>query len=143
MPILLGQLFLVAVIAYLWGSIPAGYWMGKLLRGRNFDIRDYGSHKIGATNVLRTLGRGPAAIVFLFDLSKGLGPTLVATYVALFNAAGWGPALAGLMALLGHCFPVFIGFKGGRGVLTGAGVLLVLSPLGFVFAGIVTIGTIL
>src|SRR5438270_13044787 len=112
MPIILGQLFLVVVIAYLWGSIPAGYWMGKLLRGRAFDIRDYGSHKIGATNVLRTLGRGPAAVVFLFDLSKGVGPTLVATYVAFLNAAGWGPALFGLMALLGHCFPVFIGFSG-------------------------------
>src|SRR5213080_572998 len=143
MPIILGQLFLVAVIAYLWGSIPAGYWMGKLLRGGAFDIRAYGSHKIGATNVLRTLGRGPAAIVFLFDLLKGLGPTLVATYVALFNAAGWGPALAGLMALLGHCFPIFIGFKGGRGVLTGAGVLLVLSPFASLIDATVAFGTIL
>lgn len=142
MPVIL-QLILAAILGYLWGSVPAGYWMGKLLRGKDFDIRAYGSHKIGATNVLRTLGRGPAAIVFLFDLSKGLGPTLVATYVAFLNAAGWGPALAGLMALLGHCFPVFIGFKGGRGVLTAAGVLLVLSPFGFVIAAIATIGTIL
>ena len=70
MPIIV-QLVLVAIIAYLWGSIPAGYWMGKLLRGKDFDIRDYGSHKIGATNVLRTLGKGPAAFVFLFDISKG------------------------------------------------------------------------
>src|SRR5437764_13926587 len=78
MPIILGQLLLVAIIGYLWGSIPAGYWMGQLLRGKDFDIRNYGSHKTGATNVLRTLGRWPAAVVFIFDLSKGLVPTLLA-----------------------------------------------------------------
>src|SRR5438094_1344685 len=142
MPIILGQLFLVAVIAYLWGSIPAGYWMGKLLRGRAFDIRDYGSHKIGATNVLRTLGRGPAAVVFLFDLSKGVAPTLLALLVPFLNVNGWGPAIAGVAALLGHCFPIFIGFKGGRGVLTGAGVVLVISPLAFLMTLVVGVGTI-
>src|SRR5438034_2911037 len=142
MPIILGQLFLVAVIAYLWGSIPAGYWMGKLLRGRAFDIRDYGSHKIGATNVLRTLGRGPAAVVFLFDLSKGVAPTLLALLVSFLNVNGWGPAIAGVAALLGHCFPIFIGFKGGRGVLTGAGALLVISPFIFLISLVVTLVTI-
>src|SRR5213083_1848534 len=142
MPIILGQLFLVAVIAYLWGSIPAGYWMGKLLRGRAFDIRDYGSHKIGATNVLRTLGKGPAAFVFLFDISKGLGPTLLALYVPFLYAMGWGPPIAGLATLLGHCFPIFIGFKGGRGVLTAAGALLVISPMTFLIALIGTVATI-
>src|SRR5260370_12930329 len=125
MPIILGQLFLVAVIAYLWGSIPAGYWMGKLLRGGAFDIRDYGSHKIGATNVLRTLGRGPAALVFIFDLSKGLGPALLAMFIPALFVASWGPPVAALTALVGHCYPVFIGFRGGRGVSTGAGALLV------------------
>jgi glycerol-3-phosphate acyltransferase PlsY len=133
---------IIAVIGYLWGSIPAGYWMGKLLRGRDFDIRNYGSHKIGATNVLRTLGRGPAAIVFLFDISKGIGPTLLATLVPLFFLGGWGPTIAALMALIGHCFPVFIGFKGGRGVSTGAGAILVISPLTLVLAAIATFSTI-
>src|SRR5947207_9679607 len=108
MPVILG-LLLVAIIGYLWGAIPAGYWMGKLLRGRDFDIRDYGSHKIGATNVLRTLGRVPALIVLIFDLSKGVGPTLLATLVPFFYVSHWGPTLAVLAALLGHCFPVFIG----------------------------------
>ena len=134
MPIIVVQLFLVAIIAYLWGSIPAGYWMGKLLRGKDFDIRDYGSRKIGATNVLRTLGRGPAAIVFIFDISKGFGPTLLALYVPFLNIMGWGPPIAGLAALLGHCFPIFIGFKGGRGVLTGAGATLIISPFIFLIA---------
>ena len=127
MPIILGQLLLVAVIGYLWGSVPAGYWMGKLLRGKNFDIRDYGSHKTGATNVLRTLGKGPALIVFAFDLSKGVGPVLLAMLVPFLYVSAWGPSLAALAALVGHCYPIFIGFKGGRGVSTTAGALLVIS----------------
>ena len=136
------QLVLVAVIGYLWGSIPAGYWMGKLLRGQDFDIRDYGSHKMGATNVLRTLGKWPAAVVLLFDLSKGVLPTLLGLFMPFFYVGGWGPAVAGVTALLGHCFPVFIGFKGGRGVLTGAGAMLLLSPLTFVISGLTAGATI-
>ena len=136
------QLVLIAIIGYLWGSIPAGYWMGKLLRGKDFDIRAYGSHKIGATNVLRTLGKTPAAIVFVFDLSKGIGPALLASLVPFFYGSGWGPTVAGLAALLGHCYPVFIGFRGGRGVLTGAGVLLIISPLTFIIDVVTTISTI-
>ena len=138
----LSQLILVAIIGYLWGSIPSGYWMGKLLRGRDFDIRDYGSHKTGATNVRRTLGNIPAAVVFVFDLSKGVGPVLLATLIPFFYNAGWGPTVAGLAALLGHCFPVFIGFRGGRGVLTGAGGLIVISPSAFLAALVTIIGTI-
>src|SRR5947209_7528160 len=130
MPVIV-QLVLIGIIGYLWGSIPAGYWMGKLIKGKDFDIRAYGSHKIGATNVLRTLGRVPALIVLIFDLFKGIGPTLIATLVPFFYGAGWGPTVAGLAALIGHIYPIFIGFKGGRGVLTGAGALLVISPLTF------------
>ena len=137
MPIVV-QLLLIGIIGYLWGSIPAGYWMGKLIKGKDFDIRAYGSHKIGATNVLRTLGRVPALIVLLFDLLKGFGPTIIATLVPVFYGDGWGPTVAGLAALIGHIYPVFIGFKGGRGVLTGAGALLVISPLTF-FISLVTL----
>ena len=137
MPVIV-QLVLIGMIGYLWGSIPAGYWMGKLIKGKDFDIRAYGSHKIGATNVLRTLGRVPALIVLVFDLFKGIGPTLIATLVPVFYGAGWGPTVAGLAALIGHIYPVFIGFKGGRGVLTGAGALLVISPLTF-FISFVTL----
>lgn len=137
------QLLLIGIIGYLWGSIPAGYWMGKLIKGKDFDIRAYGSHKIGATNVLRTLGRVPALIVLLFDLLKGFGPTLIATLVPVFYGAGWGPTVAGLAALIGHIYPVFIGFKGGRGVLTGAGGLLVISPLAFFIAMAALVITIL
>lgn len=142
MPIIV-QLVLIGIIGYLWGSIPAGYWMGQLLRGKDFDIRAYGSHKTGATNVLRTLGKVPALIVLVFDLSKGLGPTLIATLVPFFYGSGWGPTVAGLAALIGHIFPVFIGFKGGRGVLTGAGALLIISPLTFLISGVTVFITIL
>jgi acyl phosphate:glycerol-3-phosphate acyltransferase len=142
MPIF-AQLLLIGIIGYLWGSIPAGYWIGKLIRGKDFDIRDYGSHKIGMTNVLRTLGKGPALIVLIFDLSKGIGPTLIATLVSFFYGAGWGPTVAGLAALLGHIYPIFIGFKGGRGVLTGAGALLIISPLAFLISFVTLAITIL
>src|SRR5438270_11057545 len=103
MPVIL-QLVLIGIIGYLWRSIPAGYWMGKLLKGRKFDIRDYGSHKIGATNVQRTLGNIPAIIVFVFDLSKGVGPTLLGTFVLIFQgiiSPGLlcQPTAAGLVAL--------------------------------------------
>ncbi len=139
---LIGSLLLTAIVAYLWGSLPSGYWIGKILRGKDFDIRNYGSHKTGATNVLRTLGKVPALIVFLVDISKGIGPALLATNVALFYAGGWGITVAGIAALLGHCYPVFIGFKGGRGVLTGAGAMLIVSPLTFLIAAITTLSTI-
>ena len=142
MPIIV-QLMLIGIIGYLWGSIPAGYWIGKLIRGKDFDIRAYGSHKIGMTNVQRTLGWGPALIVLIFDLLKGFGPTLIATLVPFFYGAGWGPTVAGLAALIGHIYPIFIGFKGGRGVLTGSGALLVISPLTFLISLIVLAITIL
>jgi len=135
-------IFILALLAYLWGSLPAGYWMGKLLRGKDYDIRDHGSRKIGATNVQRTLGTAPALIVFVLDISKGVGPALIATFVPFFSIGGWGILIAGLAALLGHCYPVFIGFKGGRGVLTGAGALLIASPLTFLLGGITTFSTI-
>ncbi len=136
------SLLLMAVIGYLWGSIPSGYWMGKLLRGKDFDIRDYGSKKTGATNVRRTLGNGPAIIVLLVDMSKGIGPALLARYVPALNGAGWGIAVAGITALLGHCYPIFIGFRGGRGVITGAGAVLIIAPVIFLIAAVIAIATI-
>jgi|SRR5579863_8641053 len=142
MATILIQLLLIAIISYLWGSIPAGYWMGKLLRGKGFDIRAYGSHKTGATNVLRTLGKVPAAIVLIFDLSKGIGPTLLASLVSFFYGSGWGVTVAGLAALMGHCYPIFIRFRGGRGVLTGSGALLIISPLAFLIAAVTTLSSI-
>ena len=142
MPTVVVSLIIIAIIAYLWGSLPSGYWMGKLLRGRKFDIRQHGSRKIGATNVQRTLGTAPAIVVFLLDISKGIGPALLAKFVPFFYAGGWGIFVAGLATLLGHCFPIFIGFRGGRGVLTVGGVLLIISPPIFAIDAITTLSTI-
>ena len=136
MAVIFGQLALIAIIGYLWGSLPAGYWMGKLVKGKAFDIRQYGSHKIGATNVLRTLGKFPALIVFILDLSKGIVPVLLALYIPFLQGAGWGPTVAALAALLGHRFPIFIGFQGGRSVSTGAGAMLIFSPLTFLICAV-------
>src|SRR5207237_9486522 len=93
MPIILAQLLLVAIIGYVWGSVPAGYWMGKVLRGKNFDVRDYGSHKTGATNVLRILGTVPALIVFVFDLSNGVGRVVLALLLHFLYVSVCGPSV--------------------------------------------------
>jgi len=133
---------LVLLAAYLLGSLPTGYLAGRMLRG--IDLRQHGSGSTGATNVLRMLGKGPALLVLLVDLSKGgaaigLALWLVALAPALDPAAagwpaGFGPwlvCLAGLAALVGHARPVWLGFRGGKSAATGFGVLLALSwPVG-------------
>lgn len=113
-----------AIGAYLLGSIPTGLIAGKLLRG--VDIREYGSGKTGTTNTLRTLGRGPALAVLIADLLKGALPVLLAR---LATDDAWVHAAAGLAAIIGHDWPVFAGFRGGRGVATTFGALLALMPL--------------
>ncbi|MFN4017791.1 MAG: glycerol-3-phosphate 1-O-acyltransferase PlsY [Reyranella sp.] len=120
--------------AYFLGSIPTGYLAGRLLRG--IDIRHHGSRSTGATNVLRTLGKGPALAVLLVDVLKGVAAILLARwlYPALQAPAAWLPwavCLCGLAALLGHSRSVWLGFTGGKSAATGLGVLLALSwPVG-------------
>jgi glycerol-3-phosphate acyltransferase PlsY len=107
----------IILVSYLIGSIPTGYFAGKLLK--RIDVRNYGSGATGATNVLRTLGQGPFLVVLLADALKGYVPVLVTWYV--FESHDLQVA-AGLAALIGHDFPVFIRFRGGRGVATSFGV---------------------
>ncbi|MBR1836261.1 MAG: glycerol-3-phosphate 1-O-acyltransferase PlsY [Kiritimatiellae bacterium] len=112
------QALVSAACGYLLGSVPFGYLAGRL---RGVDIRKVGSGNIGATNVWRTLGRGPGAAVFLLDALKG------ALAASLFPSPA--AALSGAVgAMLGHSFPVFLGFKGGKGVATGLGVAVGLVP---------------
>jgi glycerol-3-phosphate acyltransferase PlsY len=115
----------VAMIAgaYLLGSIPTGL---LLARAKGVDIRAVGSGNIGATNVSRTLGKRLGALVLVLDAVKGLAPVLAARFLRLGDEA---MAAVGLAAILGHVFPVWIRFRGGKGVATALGVFAALSPL--------------
>jgi glycerol-3-phosphate acyltransferase PlsY len=114
----------VAVIGYLLGSIPAGLIAGKVTRG--IDVRDYGSGKTGVTNVLRILGLRVSLLVAITDIAKGAVPVVIAR--VLVDDA-YGQTVAGLAALVGHNWPLYAGFRGGRGVATSWGGLLGMSPL--------------
>ncbi|MBX7540245.1 glycerol-3-phosphate 1-O-acyltransferase PlsY [Qipengyuania sphaerica] len=117
-----------ALLGYAFGSIPFGLILAKLA-GKG-DIRQQGSGNIGATNVLRTGSKGLAAATLLLDLAKGLVPVLIAKEL-FWQDMGW----TALFAVIGHCFPVWLGFKGGKGVATNAGVCFGLAwPLGAVYA---------
>ena len=119
----------VATIAYLLGSVPFGLVLTRLFGGG--DIRDIGSGNIGATNVLRTGKRFVAALTLILDAGKGAVAVLLANHFIDANAA----AFAGLIAIIGHCFPVWIGFKGGKGVATYLAVMSALDIwLGLIFA---------
>jgi glycerol-3-phosphate acyltransferase PlsY len=120
--------FIVALPSYFVGAIPFGYIVARL---RAVDIFVQGSGNIGATNVGRVLGWKYGALVFLLDFTKGALPVLVAPRLPLFGVETPAEALgvvAGLAAFLGHLFPIYLGFRGGKGVATGAGVVAVLVP---------------
>ena len=118
-------LFLLILAAYLIGAIPTGVILTRLVGGE--DIRSAGSGNIGATNVYRVAGRKLGVITLIGDCLKGAIPTLLAQQV--FNLTETGVALVALAAFIGHCYPVYLGFKGGKGVATALGIFLVLSPL--------------
>jgi len=119
---------LLPVAAYLYGAVPFGFLAAKLIKG--VDIRTTGSGNIGATNAARVLGFRFFPLIFLLDVSKGLLPTLVARAMVAGGAYDPQPLVVGtgLAAILGHVFPVYLGFKGGKAVATSTGVFLVLSP---------------
>ncbi len=121
----------VAAAAYLLGSIPVGYLLVRLFRHQ--DIRTVGSGNIGATNVLRSGGKGLGAATFVLDVVKGAAAVWLAAVVAAPLLPSMPQrnveALAALCAVLGHMFPVWLRFRGGKGVATGFGVFLVAAPL--------------
>lgn len=114
---------LAMIIAYLLGSIPSGIWIGKLFYGK--DIRNYGSGNSGTTNTFRVLGVPAGIAVFIIDTAKGAIPVLL----PLVLATSVHPLLFGLVAVLGHTFPIFAHFKGGKAVATTAGVGLGIYPV--------------
>lgn len=117
------RIFLLSLAGYLLGSIPFAYLVSRWWKG--VDIRRVGSRNPGGANVLRQVGKLPGAVVILGDLLKGLVPILVAKGWGL---PWWGVAIIGVMPVLGHNYPVFLGFDGGEGVLTSMGVLLGAMP---------------
>jgi len=117
--------FAIPIAAYLLGSIPFGLLLTKAF-GRG-DVRKVGSGNIGATNVARAAGMAAGVLTLLLDVAKGTGAVLLAE--RLSNDSATWMMIAGLAALIGHCFPVWLKFRGGKGVATAAGIFLVLSPL--------------
>ena len=115
-------LLIVAVAAYLIGSINSSIIVGKLWG--KIDIRNFGSGNAGATNTLRTLGIGPTILVIIGDALKGVIAILIGWFLAKEN----GGLIAGLFAVVGHNWPVYFQFKGGKGILTSAFVILMVSP---------------
>jgi glycerol-3-phosphate acyltransferase PlsY len=114
---------IIIAFSYLLGSIPPGYLISKIIQGK--DIRYLGSGNIGATNVGRTMGTKWGLITLLFDIAKGAVAVLLARYLIESNLF---IAIAGVMAIVGHNFSLFLKFKGGKGVATALGVFLALAP---------------
>jgi glycerol-3-phosphate acyltransferase PlsY len=138
--------FSVVVIgSYLLGSIPFGYLAGRMA---GIDIRRCGSGNVGATNVIRTLGKGYGYPVFVADLLKGFGAVKMSLLIATRGHSEWNsPEMFGILAaissVIGHSFPVWLGFKGGKGVATSAGALLGLAPVAAVAGAAIWISTFL
>lgn len=130
------KIILMLIIGYLLGSIPSGVWIGKIFY--NKDIRNYGSGNMGTTNTFRVLGKKAGIVVLLMDMLKG---TITACLPFIFHV-NVSVLLIGLSAILGHVFPIFAGFRGGKAVATSVGVLLVYNPLFFTIAWAIFIITL-
>ncbi|UCC79110.1 MAG: glycerol-3-phosphate 1-O-acyltransferase PlsY [Candidatus Zixiibacteriota bacterium] len=137
-------IIVAAAIGYILGSIPTGVWLGKAIKG--IDLREHGSKSMGATNVFRVLGWKLAIVALIIDVAKGFFAAFIASGVNLGDSmlTSYQLALiAGLAAIIGHLYPLFAYFKGGKGIATGAGMLLYLAPLELGFAVLVFVLTVL
>ncbi|TSB46900.1 glycerol-3-phosphate 1-O-acyltransferase PlsY [Alkalicoccobacillus porphyridii] len=135
----MGVALLVSItIGYLLGSISFSYLIGrKLLK---LDIRTMGSGNAGATNTLRVMGKGPAISVLALDIAKGIAAVWIGVFIGSGNDLV--PALAGLAAILGHNWPIYFGFRGGKGAATTIGVIATLVFIPALIAGVVAIASI-
>lgn len=122
------KILLLILIAYLLGSIQTGLWIGKVFFHTN--LREHGSGNTGTTNTFRVLGKTAGTITFLVDMLKGTLAVLLPIWLGVTEVS---PLIIGFFAIIGHVFPFFTGFKGGKAVATSAGVLLGFVPLYFVF----------
>ncbi|NLJ39997.1 MAG: glycerol-3-phosphate 1-O-acyltransferase PlsY [Clostridiales bacterium] len=114
----------IILIGYFLGNISSSYLVGKL--GRNIDVRRHGSGNLGATNVYRVMGLKAGAIVFIGDMLKGLFAALIG--LLLLRGDGMGALIGGMAAVLGHNWPILLNFRGGKGVASSFGAILVLFP---------------
>ena len=130
------QIILAVVFGYLAGSVPFAY---LLARRRGIDLRHAGSGNLGEANVLRTVGVWAAVIVMLLDALKGLAAVFAAQAITPGDAA---PVAAGLASILGHIYPVWLRFRGGKGVATAAGMFALLAPVALSIAGVVFVITV-
>ncbi|GEN45032.1 glycerol-3-phosphate 1-O-acyltransferase PlsY [Alkalibacillus haloalkaliphilus] len=120
------EYIIYAIIAYLFGSLPSALIIGKLFY--KIDVREHGSGNLGATNTFRVLGTKAGLVVTILDILKGTAPVLIVVLLA----PGIEPLIVGAFAVIGHIYPLFAKFKGGKAVATSGGVLLGVSPLLFV-----------
>lgn len=134
------SIFTITILSYLLGSIPSAIIISKVFKG--IDIRDYGSKNAGFTNVYRVLGALPAMIVLIVDIGKGMAAVLLLTQISFdlvtLNLISL-KILAGISVILGHVFPIFAGFRGGKGIGTGLGALFSLIPVEIALALVVFI----
>lgn len=122
------SIILGIIVGYLIGSIPSALIAGKTIKG--IDIREYGSGNMGAANAYRILGREAGTVVIAADVFKGIIPALIGLYIGGYTVA----LIAGIAAVIGHSYPVFARFKGGKGIATGAGAYLVILPFGLLIS---------
>jgi len=129
------QYAIIAITIYLFGSIPWGFLLGKM---KGIDLRKHGSNSIGSTNVHRVLGKKYALFCFILDFAKGFIPVLIVTRLMEYNIidenAEYAIVIAAFAAFTGHVWTIFLGFKGGKGIATTAGIIVALAPLSFVVA---------
>lgn len=129
--------FVVLLVGYLLGSIPFAYLLAR--RHRGIDLRLAGSGNVGAANLLRTTTKKIGVSAMALDMGKGIASVLVARQI---DPGAAGPAVAGIAAVLGHIYPVWLGFRGGKGVATTCGVFSILAPQATALAGFVFLVTV-
>lgn len=127
------------VIAYLLGAINFSFLYGRLIKG--IDIRNHGSGNAGATNTLRVLGKGPGILVLILDVLKGVAAVLIGKWAAAPDQL-WVPVVCGLLAIIGHNWPIYFGFRGGKGVATSIGALLTLAFVPTLLACLIAVAVI-
>jgi glycerol-3-phosphate acyltransferase PlsY len=130
---------LIVIVAYLLGSIPFGFLIVRAKAGA--DIRDSGSGGTGATNVSRRAGMAAGVLTLLLDALKGSAAILIASRIS-GEDSGWLLTVAAISVVVGHIFPIWLGFRGGKGVATAVGVFLVLAPVEVAIAGMIFLATV-